>query len=149
METVYIDPSISYVDPVLKGIHQKIFNKVSSHLLTQLAPSKMLDERVTLCTTSKVCSYRGEDETSCAVGCLIPDDIYVPEMEYKMVSTLLIDHPSLFEFFKKEYDITDEQKPIIVDFLVQLQIVHDNYPTECWADRLTELAHIFELEMVV
>ena len=34
------------------------------------------------------CAYRGEDGTKCAIGILIPDEIYLPEMEGKGFSTL-------------------------------------------------------------
>ena len=33
------------------------------------------------------CAYRGYDGTKCAVGCLIPDDVYSPFMENKTPKT--------------------------------------------------------------
>jgi len=50
---------------------QDIFNTVTVHLFTQGRPA-MKDGQ---------CSYRGDMGTSCAVGCLIPDDEYDPAMD--------------------------------------------------------------------
>ncbi len=51
--------------------NQEIYDKVSKHLLTQNKKSK-LDGK---------CSYRGDNHTSCAIGCLIPYDLYDSQME--------------------------------------------------------------------
>ncbi len=50
---------------------QQTFNKVVRHLRRQGVRSS--DEGV--------CLYRGPDDTKCAVGCLIPDELYSPRME--------------------------------------------------------------------
>lgn len=49
---------------------QEIYDKVLNHLVKQ--GKKSIDS---------YCKYRGPDNTSCAVGCLIPDDEYTPELE--------------------------------------------------------------------
>lgn len=49
---------------------------IRDHLAKQRAKSS-----VTLINGQEVCRYRGEDGMMCAVGCLIPDDKYDPEME--------------------------------------------------------------------
>lgn len=43
------------------------------------------------------CSYRGETGTMCAVGCLIPDDLYFADYEGKNGEFLLDEHPELHE----------------------------------------------------
>lgn len=57
--------------------NQQIFDKVALHLLKQ-GKRAMSDWGN---PNGLSCSYRGEDGTSCAVGCLIPDEHYVPAME--------------------------------------------------------------------
>ena len=52
--------------------HQEIFDEVAAHLLTQKKQA-VNDEGV--------CLYRTPSGLSCAVGCLIPDDLYTPAIE--------------------------------------------------------------------
>jgi hypothetical protein len=51
---------------------QETFDKVCVHLLTQLQKSVFLDSN-----GSMACAYRGPNGLKCAVGCLIPDELYV------------------------------------------------------------------------
>jgi hypothetical protein len=106
---------------------QEIFDKVASHLLTQNKRS----------IKDGTCVYRGPDNTSCAVGCLIPDDIYVPEMEHKNVELLL----KTFEHKLPKYFL--ENKAL----LSELQECHDSFstPPEKWYDTLKSIAHEFDL----
>lgn len=52
---------------------QEIFDKVATHLFTQGVQSRNKN--------GGTCLYRGPNNTSCAVGCLIPDELYDPEMD--------------------------------------------------------------------
>ena len=52
---------------------QEIFDTVARHLFAQ--GTQAYDADVARC------QYRGPDGTKCAVGCLIPDEAYDPEME--------------------------------------------------------------------
>lgn len=60
--------------------YQKTFEKIVRHLYSQgqraLIGPKKGQERALL-----VCAYRGKGGTMCAIGCLIPDDVYDPGME--------------------------------------------------------------------
>lgn len=82
----------------IHGTIQEIFNQVYLGIIKQGKPSVDKDG---------YCVYRGEDNCKCAVGFLIPDDEYDPEMEtfsfssflkfdgdqtYKMVRALQIFH---------------------------------------------------------
>lgn len=60
--------------------NQEIFDKVVRHLLTQKAQS----------TDGSNCLYRGEHGMSCAVGCLISDEHYTPDIESRDVSYCLV-----------------------------------------------------------
>ena len=48
---------------------QEVFDVVAKHLLTQNA--KSMDD-----PWDEMCAYRGENGRRCAVGALIPDDLY-------------------------------------------------------------------------
>jgi hypothetical protein len=83
---------------------QEIFDKVATHLIKQGKVSVGEDG---------FCAYRGNDGLMCAVGCLIPDDIYHVDMEGANADSLLsYDLPSYFE----------EN----IDLLLRLQQNHDS-----------------------
>ena len=54
---------------------QEVFNKVAAHLLAQGKPALKGED----------CVYRSKDGLKCAIGCLIPDENYTPEMERKSI----------------------------------------------------------------
>ena len=99
---------------------QEIFDYVATHLFTQGKPARNRD----FSDPGPHCRYR-LGELSCAAGCLIPDEIYTPEMECGTVG-LLIRHCEkngipLPKFFKEN-----------VDLLLALQSVHDS--DHAWED---------------
>ena len=59
---------------------QKIFDSVLAHLRKQ--------GKASLNAKGK-CAYRGEGGTACAVGCLIPDELYDPRIENWTVESIL------------------------------------------------------------
>lgn len=70
------------------------------------------------------CLYRGPNGTSCAVGCLIPDDQYDPKMDNSSWPTHIRSIAPRFRdvpFFK---ELNEED----LDFLADLQYVHDIDP---------------------
>ena len=63
------------------------------------------------------CVYRGPNNKRCAIGCLIPDEIYDPVWDLEiLVIKELMDDNYLPNLFSKEIDI---------DFLISLQDLHD------------------------
>ena len=60
---------------------EEIFDYVESHLKKQ-------GYRSMLSADFNTCAYRGEDDTMCAVGCLIADDEYNPDMENDSIMEL-------------------------------------------------------------
>lgn len=98
----------------------EIFAKVRKHLLSQNAKA-MLPNKDT-------CAYRAPDGKMCAVGCLIPDEMYYPELEGNGIG----DMPWGFvEYFGKDN----------IDFLGDLQDIHDNYEPTLWPELLDGIAH--------
>jgi hypothetical protein len=92
------------------------------------------------------CQYRGADGTKCAVGWLIPDEEYKPEMECGTIGTLL-DNRVLPRNLQEEFSIN-------ADLLRTLQKVHDNTvfdpsiksnPATYWEPKFAEVATKFGL----
>lgn len=89
---------------------QEIVNTVYKHLKTQGKPAL---------NQSGICSYRGASGLKCAIGCLIPDNLYNSVFEQKTVS-LLYSENLLEEIFP---GITEEE----AFFLERMQVIHDSY----------------------
>ena len=75
------------------------------------------------------CRYRTADNRACAVGALIPDNLYIPEIEGREVAvvtnTRVVNRPE-FRFFRSiiaEAGLLDIHT---VDILTQLQAMHDD-----------------------
>ena len=118
---------------------QNVFNKVAAHLLSMKERSVDADGW---------CMYRGGNNQRCAVGALIPDEIYDPRIEnhnitelWQMSETSTFDEP-LNKFILDNLD----------DFLLDaLQIVHDTHSS--WSDdgfvghrRLADIACSYNLD---
>ncbi len=103
----------------------EIFAKVKAHLLGQMERSADGD----------VCRYRGPNGLACAVGCLIPDEMYEPIIEYQPATSYIVQRHLPFE-------VTEE-----IEFLLkELQGIHDYSAPHYWADHLAYAAKIFSIE---
>ena len=109
---------------------QEIFTEIVTHLLKQNA--KAMDEE-------EHCMYRGSNGTMCAVGCLIPDELYNEKMEGDRIGEVLAENPKLQNFF----DLDEEGEQL----LRHCQSVHDGYDPEDWKKLLEGLAKDFDLKM--
>jgi hypothetical protein len=107
---------------------QEIFNKVSAHLLRQGEGSLLPDGG---------CAYRGEHGLKCAIGVLIPDELYTPEIEDKDVHGLPSGLLESLGFFGED-ELT---------FLSGLQKIHDRFPPILWGTRLTAFAKVHNLTL--
>lgn len=93
---------------------QEVFDKVLNHLLKQGRKSVDSDGR---------CLYRAPNGDKCAIGCLIPDELYTPELEGNGANMPIIE-----DVLHKIYpDVTDED----VLFLLDLQDLHDTGMISC------------------
>lgn len=112
---------------------QEIFDKVASHLITQGAQA-----RYRRSDGYPSCAYRGENDTMCAAGCLIPDEEYNPEFEGIPWMGVCHDIPSLASLTGKVHDL-----------IVSLQGVHDDdsswYSIDILKDRLGAVASEYGL----
>lgn len=93
---------------------QKMFDKVAVHLVTQGTYAGIL-----VSPGEIRCFYRADDGKRCAIGCLIPDELYHRRMERSSVSGILD---------CGDFNLDTVLKPEVVGrkFLAELQLVHDD-----------------------
>lgn len=116
---------------------QAVFDHVASHLAQQKVCALVLTKNDT--GYGGYCQLRGDNNTSCAVGCLIPDDEYMPEMEALSSLSVVAKKGPLFEWCVK--NVAPELMPLIKS----LQRVHDS-GHEWWSDNLQKCAKENQLE---
>ncbi len=92
------------------------------------------------------CAYRGKDNARCFIGCLIPDELYDPIIENVGVAILglpdIYKSPGLTKLTEIMRKIGTD---IDVDFLKELQSVHDNNQPSKWNELLYIIADKYEL----
>jgi hypothetical protein len=116
---------------------QDVFNKVSLHLLKQYEKSVAPDgENPHTGKQMTKCMYRGNNGLMCAVGCLIPDELYDPSIEEQTSSSVIACDARLQELF--EENVIDDE----VFFLDSLQMIHDNTPVDEWYHELIYFAKL-------
>lgn len=112
---------------------QAIFNKAATHLLKQ--------QRKSL-GSGGYCAYRGENQDCCAIGALIPDELYQPAMDHHpqgegaSVRYVLENFPHLSEMLLPE----DLSTASGLRFLRQIQCVHDEFEPHEWFEHLCRCA---------
>ncbi len=89
------------------------------------------------------CAYRGENNTCCFIGALIPDNLYNVFMEEKSVSYMLKVNSEIHKFIVPS-DIKHEAERI--DFLGDLQQIHDSRSVDEWNYEFKEFASRFGLK---
>lgn len=82
--------------------------------------------------------YRGPDGLRCAVGVLIPDEGYIPNMEHMSVMS------SYFDRYLKSWGLSDH-----VLLLQDLQETHDRELPDTWSDALRNVAAHHSLDTFV
>lgn len=100
---------------------QSAFDRVAKHLFEQGRRSVK---------NSIQCLYRGPDKTKCAIGVLIPDDVYDPLMEGDGADSMIYSYIG-FQNLLSEDKTTHEW----AKFLLDLQRIHDN--RDNWINTLT------------
>lgn len=114
---------------------QQIFDRVALHLLRQ-------NERSSADWYEHPrCMYRGPNGLKCAVGFLIADEAYQPELEGRSVNNMAV-----------LAALEDSGVPVMTmqqlgHMLLQLQGVHDGCPLPTWRKKLEEIAKKYDLTM--
>lgn len=106
---------------------QEAFNQVVAHLRKQGRKSIGLERPF-------YCMYRSEEGMKCAVGALIPDELYFPEMEN---GGSVRHNPDVSSLFPHN----------LLPLLESLQRIHDRGTVGGWEASLREVAKAYELEM--
>ena len=97
-----------------------VFEFVKQHLLTQGQKS----------SSSTSCYYKNPKGLSCAIGCLIENEFYNDNLEFKNG-----DDPIVIDAVTKSLPNWVINKNMLLD----LQVVHDEYEVEEWEWKLQEL----------
>lgn len=103
---------------------QEAYDVAAAHLLKQKKIAMEIGK----------CLYRATNGNMCAIGCLIPDDVYKSSFETKQASTLLYDPD-----FRALFENPDK------NFLDELQYVHDGNQPKEWESELNLLAERYNL----
>lgn len=90
---------------------QEIFDLVCEHLAQQ---------KMRCVSNAGCCVYRGPNGLKCAIGALIPDDLFTPEMEYETISNLLLHDDATSKRLCNLFGGTSN-----LEFLSSLQEAHD------------------------
>lgn len=80
------------------------------------------------------CMYRAPNGLACFVGCLIPDELYKPEMDHDIGGG-----SSIGQIFKHSPAIAEYLGRDNLWLLIQLQGIHDGTPTKQWDDEINWL----------
>lgn len=131
-----------------KEAMQDLYNVVKTHLLAQLKKSIRLNSQGEL-----ICAYRGDNGLSCALGCLIPDEAYHPDIEGETPYLInLNDADSDTGTFPRRYTqwigINGSDANLgMLDLMTTLQGIHDNMDLEPkqWDNSLEHTATRFGL----
>jgi hypothetical protein len=115
---------------------QEVFDKVATHLLTQRSRAVRPGSRYS-------CLYRAPDGKRCAIGCLITDDIYRPDMEGSVATTLLL-RGEVQRAWPWAY-----RNEKALNMLDRLQVLHDREEISAWPKLLKYLAEQFGLSSAV
>ena len=107
---------------------QQIFDKVLAHLRKQGCQSRHQNDDGTLGS----CAYRGAGGTMCAVGCLIPDNVYDERIEglgvYVSLLTMSRQRTEYEELLVSTFDASAVPRTVeAYGLLGALQRVHDQY----------------------
>lgn len=92
---------------------QRIYETVRAHLAAQGRRAVMIKE-----DGKPVCAYRTPDGLKCAIGCLIPDELYNTDMESRGAVSVL----KLFPKVAQHLGVVDHDDE---SFLLSLQCSHD------------------------
>jgi hypothetical protein len=126
----------------MKYSMQQAFDKMSEHLLSMNGRSidPYLDS----------CKYRSPNGQKCVVGCLIPDKMYEPDMDFSEDKDTSI--KGVWERFPQVKELVKyDNESEMVDFLIDFQLLHDlntnwNNSKFINIEALQELAEDYKLE---
>jgi hypothetical protein len=110
---------------------QEIYERVSAHLLTQRTVSE---------DNNGTCRLRSKDGRRCAIGSLISDEVYRPNIEGIGISYYqhASDGALLQMFYASNVNAYDQE---IMALLIELEAVHDDAGVTEWQTLLLDIGH--------
>ncbi len=114
---------------------QEVYDKVKTHLLTQ-GKRAVVEDHPNVYPEGV---YRTAAGLKCAIGCLIPDELYNPDLEGASACS-----PGVWGLISQAHDLAESLRPLIH----ALQGVHDNpllNPAKDWEPALQNIALRFDL----
>jgi len=128
----------------MKYTNQSVFDVCGTALLEQGKKSEEFFINKSCPNGVMGCAYRGRNGLKCAIGHLIPDKFYIPEIENISVDAAL---DILERKSASHYDwVTETFRSVDYDLLNRLQDVHDTTDPHHWDDELYHISKDFELE---
>ncbi|WP_250511934.1 hypothetical protein [Caballeronia sp. INDeC2] len=117
------------LSPITMLSPKEIYERVSEHLLTQRAVSE---------DDNGSCRLRSPEGRKCAIGSLVRDDLYEPELEGVGISYYrhAQDGKLLRALYASNVNAYD---PNVIDLLIELEEVHDYADIDEWPDLLAAL----------
>ena len=118
---------------------QEVFTKVATHLLTQKKKAQFLNTS----NGNMLCAYRTKEGLKCAIGCLITDAAYGPNLEGCLSSESEVED-ALLESGINVKNLAHDS--ILTTMLSNLQTIHDYRDPETWDHDLKELLYDLRLK---
>ncbi len=110
---------------------QEIFNEIWNWAIVKKMPQSISLSKIDTFDKNKFkCLYRGENNSKCFIGVLIPDDMYSPTLEGASVY-----HDIIRDIFTKINISIDKN---MLNFLSDLQSLHDNCPSDSYHESIEE-----------
>lgn len=100
------------------------------------------------------CCYRTPDHRRCAIGCLIPDEVYIDDIEGMSALAVISGNPSLPRWNDKTAPVRQSLAGLDPEFAEEMQSAHDGWSHTCgvaflpyFAPKLADVARDYELEI--
>jgi len=119
------------LSPITMLSPKEIYERVSEHLLTQRAVSE---------DDNGSCRLRSPEGRKCAIGSLVRDELYEPELEGVGISYYrhARDGRLLRALYASNVNAYD---PNIIDLLIELEEVHDYADIDEWPELIAALGN--------
>jgi hypothetical protein len=109
----------------------ELFDKIKSHLLTQ---------KIKSVDSAGICKYRDDFGNKCALGCLLTDDMYSPNLE----GISLAHSPELRSILEPLIGVEgSEEFNNNLKMLTSLQIIHDEVGIDHWIEHINEVKRLY------
>lgn len=128
-----------------EGEAQVLFDDIVNHLRSQKCKAY----------NGINCAYRGEDNKRCAIGGILPDELYFPELEGSGVHTFWTQDlwhsnwdkaQKIGNFWDKVQKIGNFIGKSNSQLAHELQCVHDKSPIDMWETKFEKLAEFNNLK---